>query len=289
MAKKEQTGSSKRFPIFLLLILVGGGGWWFWNSPKLSNLKDQMLQYVDNRDIATLEARFLPEQIIDARKHELLGNEKRTIQNTVLKYYPYLLLDVKYPDSGRTKEGFILWGLNDGEMVINTETWETTHGYRDCLECQATRSDFKILQSLVRHQGSTTIEDLQKELQVEREQLNDWVESAKQKHLIVQKGNALQLHFEHPKFLVAPQTKIKQHVVSKPLGEGQKAPRNYSQSQILAMAQAAFGNDFKIRNETEIFLPVYSLEILNPDGSIQVSEWNALTGQPIIPSYLKRM
>ena len=30
----------------------------------------------------------------------------------------------------------------------------------------------------------------------------------------------------------------------------------------------------------------HSFEILNPDGSVYVSEWNALTGQQIIPRYL---
>lgn len=288
MAKKEQSSSPKRFPLLIVLCILAVGAWWIWNTPALANWKDKIFQYVDNRDIVTLEARYLPEQIVEAHRQELLGNDKRTLQNTVLKYYPYLLLDVKYPESSKTREGVLLWGLNDGEMVLNTETWETTHGFRDCLECNANRSDFKILHVLVRRQGTISIEDLQKELQVERDVLNTWVESAKKKHLIVQKGNTLQLHFENPKLLVTPQTKIKQQLVSKPLGDGHKVARTYSRSQILDMTQAAFGNDFKIRAETEIFLPVYSLEILNPDGSVQVSEWNALTGQRIVPRYLSK-
>lgn len=288
MAKKEQSSSFGRLPLFIALALLAAGGWWIWHTPALANWRDQILQYVDNRDIVTLEARLSPEQVIDSHRSELLGNEKRTIHNTVLKYYPYLLLDVKYPENSKTREGVLLWGLNDGEMVLNTETWETTHGYRDCLECQANRSDFKIMQVLARRQGIVNIDDLQKELQVERDVLNTWVEGAKKKHLIVQKGNALQLHFENPKLLVTPQTKIKQSLVSKPLGDGQKSPRTYTHGQILRMTQAAFGNDFKIRSETEIFLPVYRIEVLNPDGSIQVSEWNALTGHRMNPRYLPR-
>jgi hypothetical protein len=289
MAKKEQKFSFGRLPAILGIALLAAGGWWVWHSPTMANWKDQILQYVDNRDIVTMEARFLPEQVVEAHRQELLGNDKRTLQNTVLKYYPYLLLDVKYPEYSRTREGVLLWGLNDGEMVINTETWETTHGFRDCLECQATRSDFKILHVLVRHQGMISVEELQKELQVERDILNTWVDGAKRKHLIVQKGNFLQLHFENPKLLVTPQTRIKQHLVSKPIGDGQKVPRTYSRSQILEMTQAAFGSEFKIRGEQEIFLPVYSLEILNPDGSVQVSEWNALTGKRIVPHYISKV
>lgn len=291
MAKKEQSFSSQRFgrlPLILLTVLLISAGWWVWQSAALANWKDQILQYVDNRDIVTLEARFLPEQIVEVHRQELLGNEKRTLQNTILKYYPYLLLDVKYPENSKTREGVLLWGLNDGEMVLNTETWETTHGFKDCLECQATRSDFKILQALARHQGMMSIDELQKEMPIERDVLNSWIGEAKQKHLILQKGNLLQLHFENPRLLVTPQTKVKQHLVSKPMGEGQKMPRTYSRSQITTITQAAFGNEFKIRSEQEVFLPVYSLEILNPDGSVQTSEWNALTGQRIIPHYLSK-
>lgn len=289
MAKNEQPSSSRRFPSIIFLLLIAAGGWWAWQSDIFENWKDRILQYVDNRDIVTLEARFLPEQIIEAHRQELLGNDKRTLQNTILKYYPYLLLDVKYPDMQRTREGVLLWGLIDGEMVLNTESWETTHGFRDCLECQATRSDFKLIQALARHQGSMPVEELQKELHLERDVLSTWIEGAKQKHLIVQKGSLLQLHFENPKLLVTPQTKIKQHLVSKPLGEGQKVPRIYSRNQIMNTIQAAFGNELKIRSEQEVFLPVYSIEILNPDGSVQVSEWNTLTGQRIIPHYLSKI
>lgn len=288
MAKKEYSSSSQRFPIIILVLLLVVGGWWIWQNDTWINWKDRILQYVDNRDIVTLEARFLPEQIIEAHRQELVGNEKRTIQNTVLKYYPYLLLDVKYPADQKTREGVLLWGLNDGEMVLNTESWDTTHGFRDCLECQATRNDFKVMQTLARRLDGVPVEDLQKELRIEREVLNEWIENGKQKHLIIQKGNLLQLHFENPRLLVTPQTKIKQHLVSKPLGDGQKMPRNYSRSQIVGITQAAFGNDFTIRSEQEIFLPVYSLEILNQDGSVQISEWNALTGQRIIPHYLSK-
>lgn len=288
MAKKEQPVSSRRVPLVFLLALAGFAGWWAWHSAALANWRDQILHYIDNRDIVTLEARFLPEQIVESHKQEILGDEKRTLHHITLKYYPYLLLDVKYPEQAKTREGVLLWGLHDGEMVLNTESWETTHGFKDCLECQSSRTDFKILQALARRQGTMSVEDLKKELHVEQDILNSWIESAKNKHLIVQKENILQLHFENPKLLVTPQTKINQHLVSKPRGEGQKVSRNYSRGQIIEITQAAFGNDFKIRNEEEVFLPVYSLEILNPDGSIKTSEWNALTGQRIVPHYLSK-
>lgn len=279
MAKKEKISSRRRSIFFIIPLLISAVAWWVWHNDRWANWKDQIVQYVDNRDIITLEAHFLPEQIIETHRQELLGKDKRTLQNTFLKYYPYLLLNVKYLDNHKTREGMLLWGLNDGEIVLNTESWETTHGFYDCLQCQAARSDFRILQALAKYHGSLSMEDLQTELHVEREILTAWVEGAKRKHLILQKGNVLQLHFENPKLLITPQTKIKQSLVSKPLGEGKKIARTYSHHQITTATQAAFGTDFTIRNEQEVFLPVYSLEVLNPDGSIQVSEWNAVTGQ----------
>ncbi len=249
--------------------------------------KDRALQYVDNREVLTLEARYLPEQIAAAHRQGLVSDDQRNLENTVLKYYPYLLLDVKYTDGNKTREGVLLWGLSDGEIVLNTDTWEMTHGFRDCLECQANRSDFKIIQTLAQRHGAMGVEELRRELQLEPEVIEQWIVGAKQKNLIVQKGTLLQLHFENPKLLVIPQTRINQHLVSKPLGEGQKIPRAYSRNTVIATAKNAFvGNNFTIRSEQEVFLPVYSLEVRNPDGSSQRSEWNAITGQRIIPYYL---
>jgi hypothetical protein len=286
MAKQLPSASKNRVLMTCLAIscLIGIG--WIIQSEELANWRDRVSQYIDNRDIVTLEARYLPEQLVDNHRQELLGNDKRTLQHTAIQYAPYLLLDIKYTEDQKSREGFLLWSLVDGEMILNTDSWESTHGFKDCLECKANRNDFKIIQAVARHGQGLSLEDLQKELKVEREAFEPWLEEAKQKHLIVQKGNVLQLHFENPKLLVTPQTRMKQPLVTKPLGEGQKIPRVYSRSQIIALAQAAFGSDFKIRNEQEIFLPIYKLNLLNPDGSIQISEWNALTGQRVIPRYL---
>jgi len=286
MAKREISTSSKRLPMLVIVIALAAGGWWIWHSPEISNWKDRVLQYVDNRDIETLEARYLPNEIFEAHQNELIGSDKKNLHNTALKYYPYLLLDVKYRDHAKTREGVLLWGMTEGEIILNTDTWEATHGFRDCLECQASKNDFKVMNALASHQGVSSIEQLQKDLRLERDVLDILIENAREKGLVIQNGSQVQLHFENPKILVTPQTKINQHFVYKPMNDGQKVPRAYSQSQIMTIAQEAFGNDFKIRSSKEVFLPVYSLEILNPDGSVQTSEWNALTGEKIVPHYL---
>lgn len=281
MAKKETSESSYfRFPFILLILALAAGGWWLWDYSD--EWKSRLFSYIENGEILTLESKYTPEQIMEAHRKELLGNNgKRTFQEPVSKYYPYLLLDVKYTEDKKSREGFLLWSLTDGEMVLNTENWESTHGFKDCLECEATRTDFKILQALARHSGSLSVEDLQKDLHVDRELLDPWLESTKAKHLVVQKGNLVQLHFENPRLLVIPQTQIRQHLVSKPIQNGQRGARTFSRSQIVKIAKAAFGDDFTIRSEKEVFLPVYSLSVLNPDNSIHTSDWNAITGQKI--------
>lgn len=292
MAKKSAAKSSYSFRFFplLLFVAIGGGGWWLWKNNavlEIDNWKNKLLAYVDNRDILTLEAKYTPDQMIDAYRAELKApdDSDRTWQEPVLKYYPYLLLDVKYTEDQKSREGVLLWGLVDGEMVLNTVTWETSHGFKDCLDCQASRSDFKIMQALARASGPLSVESLQKDLQVERETLDMWLESAKYKHLIVQKGPMVQLHFQNPKLLVIPQTQMDRHLVSKPSANSQKVDRVFNRNQILAVAKASFGDDFKVRSEQEVYLPVYTLQVRNPDGSVYSSDWNAVTGQRIYPYY----
>jgi hypothetical protein len=267
-------------PLILVIFAAAAGGWWLWNSDVGSNWKDQLYSYVDNQDIVTLESRYSPQQIVEARRLELLGKEKREIQEPLIKYYPYLLLDVKYTEDNRPREGTVIWGLTNGEIVMNTATWETTHGFKDCLECQATSQDFKVIQALAKNEGSMTLDELQRDLKLERETIEPMVDSAKRKHLVIQKGSVVKLHFENPKFLIQPDTQIRQQLVSKPSQNIEKVAKTYSRNQIVTIAKAAFGNDFKIRSEKEIFLPVYTISVLNPDGSIYTTQWNALTGQP---------
>ncbi|MBA3721603.1 MAG: hypothetical protein H0W88_04305 [Parachlamydiaceae bacterium] len=270
-----------------MILALGGGGWWLWEHSNEG--KDLINQYIENSEISTLESKYTPQQIMEIRRPELLGTgTKRTYQEPAFKYYPYLLLDVKYTEDKKTREGVLLWSFTDGEMVLNTQTWEKTHGFKDCLECKANRQDFKILQALASQGGALTLEDLQKRMNVERDILEPWVEESKQKHLVVQKGNLIQLHFENPKLLVAPQTQFNHHLVSKPLQNGQRVSKVYSRNQIIEIAKAAFGSDFKIRSEQEIYLPVYSIGVLNPDGSIHTSDWNAITAERIAPKYLSK-
>ncbi len=272
--------------MLVLLLSAAAGGWWFWNhNPVFRNF---LAEYVDNGEFLTLEARFTPQQIMESRSKELLPDDQHSYDEPQLKFHPYVLMEVKYitPDK-KTREGVILWSLVDGEMVINADTWDKTHGFEDAIRANATRNEFKILNALAKNNGSLTQEQLSKELHLEHEIFESWVESARQKHLITQRGDLIQLHMQDPKILIIPQTKINQWLVTKPYNHAQRVKAKYDQGQIERVAQAAFGYDFTIRHAIEVFLPIYSIEVLNPDGSVLTSYWNALNGQRIQPKYLR--
>ncbi len=266
--------------IVLLLGIIGAGAWWVFDDAI--DLKQSVSSYIENGDIATLEARYAPEGIMEANRNELLGANGRTFLDPVMKYSPYMLMEVKYLQDGKSKEGTLLWGMQDGEMVLNTETWETTHGFEDCINAGASSNDFKVINAIARSKGTLSKEDLQVALNLEPETAQVWIDSARQKHLIVQKGGLLRLHFEEPRVFVIPQTKMNQTLVAKNATRTQKMPSRYSKSKIIRTAEAAFGSDFTVRAEKEVYLPVYTIEVQNPDGSIRRSDWNALTGRPFL-------
>lgn len=267
----------------ILLLLLTGAFFWYAESDLFSPVK----RYVENQDVLTLEAKFSPESIMETHKRELLGEGSRSFQEPALKFFPYLLMEVKYVDNKKTKEGVILWSQIDGEMVLNTDTWEKTRGFEDAINAGATATDFRLL-NLLAEKGPLTRERLQKELNIEEDSVNAIIESSLKKQLILSKGNEIQLHFENPKFLVTPQTKMTQWIVNKPFSQGKKVSPNYSQSKIEKTIKAAFGSGFSIKTIKEIFLPVYTLPVLNEDGSVLNSDWNAINGLRIHPNYLPK-
>lgn len=270
--------------LFVLSILVIGS-WVLWVNN--TTFRDTIRSYVENGEFLTLEARYTPEQIMETHEAELLPNNQYTFQDPSLKFYPYLLMEVKYTQpNNRTREGVILWSMVDGEMVIDTDTWEKSHGFEDAINAKATRSDFILINTLAKYRGVLPISRLQKELNVDDQELERMIESARQKYLVILKGHEIALHFQNPNFNIPPQTRITQWLVTKPYNHAQRIKKRYTQNQIEKSVKAAYGPDFSIRQSREVFLPVYSIEVLNPDNSVLTSYWNALNGQRMDSKHL---
>lgn len=270
--------------ILIALLVLGLGAFWSWNY--FPHFRSKVEEFLSPSTFQTLEVRYSAESIMEAHRKELLKDGDHVFLEPTLKFIPYLLMDVKYTRSqDKTGEGIILWGLVDGEMVINTGTWEKTHGFTDCIASNATRHEFKIINALASRGGAWDREGLSKFLNIENNTLDTWVDSCRKKSLIVQNGNVYRLHLQNPKLQVIPETKLEHWLVTKPTKHALRVQKRYRSSQIETIARAAFGNDFAIRKTAEIFLPVYSIVVQNPDGSQMTTYWNALNGKRFLPPY----
>jgi len=269
--------------LLISLIFLGGiayGGWWLWeNFPEAQNV---VKEYINSGEFLTLEARYTPEQIMETNSKELLKDSSYTFLKPTTCFAPYFLLNIKYSkDDQQTGEGIILWSSEDGEMVINTSTWEKTHGFEDCINAKATKNDLKVINALAK-KDAMNYEELLARLSVENEALDQWLTSCHQKQLIVQNKNYYRLHFQNPHLQVIPETRVHQWLVTKPYKGTNIRPRKYSESQIRHFAAAVFGKDFAIRKVTEVFLPIYEIKVKNPDNTVLSSYWNAITGKRVL-------
>ena len=262
------------------LVAIGVGSFWTWSH--YPRARQWVHNVFDTGKFQTLELRYSAESIMDTHRRELLKDSNHTYLEPQIRFYPYLLMEVKYAFANdRTHEGVILWSLVDGEMVIDTRTWETTHGFTDCINASADKDEFKVINALASKGGYLDREGLSKHLNVDNDLLDEWIDSCRRKSLIVQSGNTYRLHLERPRLQVKPETRVEHWLVTKKAKFATRVSRRYSPLQIEYIAKAAFGNDFAVRKTTEIFLPVYSIRVLNPDGSQMSSYWNALTGKRI--------
>lgn len=271
------------FSLITLAAAIAGGGWWLWNhNPVVENFVDK---YIQQGQFPTLEMRYTAENIMELNGKTLLQDSHHKFSAAGLHFYPYLLLEVKYSREAQTGEGMILWGLADGEMVINTETWERSHGFKDCINAQTTRDEFKLINALSYNNNRCDRARLLQVLRMEEDTLDGLINSLRKKKIIVQTGNDYRLHFDSPKLNLVPATTMAQSLVTRLQSDAAtRIPKLYSAAQIKQIAQSAFGADFAIRAEREVFLPVHRIVVENPDGTLYTTYWNSLNGKQM--SYL---
>lgn len=267
------------FAIFSFFALAAGAWWVDKIHPEY---KVHLVEFISPAAFHTLEVRYTAEQIMDTHVHTLLKTDEHRYLVPEMKYYPYLLMEVKYAsDDRQTSEGVILWDMIDGEMVVNEHNWEKTSGFQDCIRYKVERSEFKILNLLASRGGVMDREMLSKYLRVENEVLDTWIESCRNKKLIVQKGNDYRLHMKTPRLHVIPETKIDDKLVTTTFHKGGRMRTRVSEMQIKRIAEAAFGSEFVIRKATKVYLPICTVTVENPDGSTHTSYWNTLNGKEL--------
>lgn len=264
----------------ITLICLAAGGWWF--DKIHPEVRTKVVDLISPESFHTLEVKYTPEQIMDTHMYSLLKSDEHKYLNWEIKYYPYLLMEVKYAkDELHTNQGVILWDLIDGEMVINEHHWEKTSGFGDCIKAKVDKTEFKIINLLARRGGTMDRETLCHHLRVENEILDHWIDSCRTKRLIVQNGNDFRLHMRTPRLHVIPETRIDDKLVTKTFRKRGLITRRFSPSQIKRIAESAFGSDFVVNKATKVYLPVCAITVENPDGSLHTSYWNTLNGKEL--------
>lgn len=273
--------------LILLFATLAAAVFGYWKLDlSHTEIKSHVEDLLHRGDFHTLEIRHTSAQIMEANRRDLLKTNRHKFLDPTLKFYPYLILEVKYRhNDDETREGVVLWDLTDGEMVIDTKDWQKTHGFGDCITANAERHEFKILNILARKGGTIDREGLSKILQVDNEILDVWIDSCRRKKLIVQTGNRYRLHMQNPRLKTYPETKIEERLVTQSHQNAERVSRRYSLSQIQHLTRSAFGQDFTIRRSIDVHLPVHCIAVQNPDGSIHTTHWNAMNGKRLFQAY----
>ncbi len=257
---------------------------YFWVDSKHPELTNELFTATTNvrGDLQTLEVKFSVEQILKAHKRELMRDRRNEYLGAALKFYPYVLMEVKYlTASKRTKEALLLWDLTDGEIVINTKNWEKTHGLGDAITASANREDFQVLQTIHLRGGAADRETIARTLNLSKEIAEHMLESASKKHLVVVKSGKYKIHLDRPLLPLNPETRFTESLVTKPYRGALRTAPKFSNERLQKVAKELFGSDLVIRGAREIYLPVHAIAIQNPDGSLQTTHWNGLTGKKI--------
>ena len=264
--------------LLLLFVALAGYGLWY----TLENMDDvrTLLPQAKESTILTFEVSTTADELVKAREKILLKTPNHSIAKVELKYLPFLLMNVKFVRADKkTEEAKLIWSLEDGEMVLDTHGFDTTHGFEDCINAKAVDDDFRILHYLHRHGGQSSKETLFQELGMDADTVYERLEALRKKHLIATRGDLIRIHLESPLIHVVPATKIYHHFVTKPCKSESQISPHYSKDQIHKVTKAAFGQDFAIRSEHLLFVPIYQVNVQNPDGSTLKTYWNGVTGK----------
>lgn len=272
--------------LYTFFTLAAFGYGLYWVAEKNPDFKQKVEEWVDFRSTSALETRFDPVQVMETHQKKLLKEKGARFLTPELKFFPHLLMEVKYSDhKGRTKESLMLWDLTDGEMVLDAKTWEKTHGFADCILSHAQTHEFKILQTLAEKGGSCDAATLLSKLEIEGPLAEVMIQGCVRKNLIIPSGvGKYRLHLENPHLTDIPETKFEGQLTTKAHKNVTRAQKYFTSSQIERMVKMAFGENFSIRKTTEVYLPIHRIVVQKPDGSIQTSHFNALTGKELPPA-----
>lgn len=246
----------------------------YWLKENYPPAKAFLARVITSSEVNLLQPRFSLEQITEKT------SKKGHLTSSEILYSPYALLEVKYSRSShKTDEAVMLFDLTSGELVMNTKTWECTHGLQDCLTAQVNHSDFKILKALSK--GPLNRQNLSDEVKMASSLLEESLKRCRSKKLIVQKENDFRIHLDTPRLPSRPVTKTEYPLSTKTSASCHTLKARYSISDITELATALFEDDFSIRSSWEVYVPIYSLTFTTSDGTLSTVYVNALSGKEL--------
>ena len=275
-ASQKKSGFGSRLFFLLFLVACGGGACWVYHhADQLNNL---VIPSDREEVVETFETACTPEDILAKHSH-LLPTQHHAFGPITLYFSPHLLVQGKYSPDGRSSHAAsMLWDLTDGELVLDTNGFEHTQGFSDCLMSSATADDFHILHTLTKR-GPLSKAALVKELGSDDAATCDRIESLRKRHLVIIANDIVRLHVESPLLKVEPLTSITKPFVNRRSSHGLLISPIYSKSDIETLVKAAFGPDLAIRSSRVIYVPTYELQIKNPDGSLRKTYWNGVSNK----------
>jgi hypothetical protein len=265
----------------VLFAAIGAACWYGWqNYDELIVKAEQLPSFGRDKNIITFEACVTADEIMQKHQKELLRDANHTFGQVSTKYLPLVLFDVKYTkEDKKTEEGRLLWSLENGEMVLNTANFDMTRGFEDFINAKAQDDDFRLIQVLLKHGGTTSKELFFEELGMDSDQAISRLEALRNKHLVTVRADSIRLHFASPVLKVSPETAISHNFVTKSADPKDQIASKYSRDAVRRIAYAAFRPDFAIRGEQPIFVPIIEVDVKNPDGSTLKTFWNGVTGK----------
>ena len=241
--------------------MIGSSLYFFFPENEWDFLKG----YVENQEITSFELQHTLDEI---------ALQQEEPQGTIsLKYFPCLLLDVKYSYNGSTLEDKILWSLTHGEMVLNTQTWTLTHGFGELIQLGVNSEEVAALKHLAESHSP---------LPAEQSPYPYALAALKKKHLVIESDGYYTIHMKDPFLSIPPRTRMVTPLVLRDYQQKKLFPKKFTTKQVKQIVKDYFKPlQLVVKKSHVIYLPVAELKRKNSDNSFTVHYLNCLTGNPV--------
>ncbi len=265
-----------------LLTLAALGYGVFWLGKHHPEVTQSVFSMVQGNENLALQPIYTPDQVIE-KNSRLLTKGRSVLQGDPhITYVPLLRMDVKYADTSYTTgEGTLLWDLADGEMILDTSSWQKTHGLADCIRADASKQECKVLALVAKKGGMLGREGIKKGLRVDADLVDQWLDSCRQKKLLVPSGNGYRLHMHDPRFPTTPISLLDVPLTTYTAKKAKTAAQRFAPDDVTEFVVALFGSDFAIQSAEVVLLPVYSVTRETADGRLSTHFFNSLSGREI--------